>query len=291
MINYGLTKIATRDNVILDGLYHEPVKRGTTALLWIHGFTGTFYGDTPLFSEICKQGDPSGFGFASFNTRGHDCIASLSTLDQKSKTGFGHAMGGAGYENFGECAFDIDAGITFLAKRGFANIVLVGHSTGANKACYYAGTQNDTRVAAVVLAGPLSDRLAENPVHLERMRELVADGKENELVTDAMFMPITPDRYLSLYTPGSPEDVFDYGEKLPKMRIFRRIAKPVLVLLGEKDEHADRPVSEIKRVFDSRHMARQYESVIIPGANHGFDGKENETASAIVGWVRSVLKE
>jgi pimeloyl-ACP methyl ester carboxylesterase len=170
----------------------------------------------------------------------------------------------------------------------------VGHSTGANKVCYYAGTKRDVRVLGVVLAGPMSDRYSVNTdkknyaKNHAMMKKLVSEGKGNELFSSRHFFPMTPKRWLSLLEPGSKEDVFNYGDTINALSVFARIRKPLLVVFSEYDETADRPIEKIKSVFDAKTRASAYKSVVIPGATHGYTGKEQQFVDTVISWASSI---
>jgi pimeloyl-ACP methyl ester carboxylesterase len=296
MKQYSITEIVTKDNLILQGIYHEPPHKSGTAILWVHGLTSHFYGDHEIFEKMMELGDNppagGGYGFASFNNRGSGMVTGMSKVDPRSPKGSLYVTLGSGIETFTDCIYDIDAGISFLIKQGFKKVILIGQSTGANKVCYYAGSQKDARVAGVILASPISDRLAgavrdkKLQTNLRRMKKMVEKGKGDFLVNNLIFMPLTPKRYISLYDKNTEEDVFDYGDKNPKLKYFSQIMKPLLVILGEADESADRPVSEIKKVFDERAKSKRYNSTIIANATHGYDGKEKEFAQIIIHWIK-----
>lgn len=237
-----------------------------------------------MMNEMALACEKKGFGFASFNNRGHDMVTSAH------KNG-SHTTIGAGNEKFEECVLDIDAAIDFLVEKGFSEVVLVGSSTGANKASYYALVQQRKQLVGITLLSPISDRLSPHgkTSWYEKLylRFLVAVGKGDKLVLGHDFFPGTPKRFLSLITPQSSEDMFDYGDRIPLER-FSSIKKPILVFFGQKDEHADRPIKEIKRIFDKHTQSKNYKSIFVPDANHGFDWKEKEVAEVIVDWVGSI---
>lgn len=298
---FFLVETTTKDKFIHQGIFFRPssrrggtsVGKATRALLWIHGLTSNFYGHIKLFEEFAVSCDAVGFGFAAFNNRGHDMITGLSKLDRRKPKGRVHAIGGAGMENFTDCVYDIEAGIDFLVNQGFSQVVVIGESTGANKVCYYAAIKRTEALVGVVLASPLSDRLSSG-MELERkrnliyMQNLVNQGKADELIAGYHFFPLTPKRYLSLLTPNSLEDQFDYGDFRPRMKYYSKIKKPLLVIFGEQDEYADRSVHKIRAVFDSFQQSTNYKSVVIPGAFHSYDGKEKQLTACIVSWVKSL---
>jgi pimeloyl-ACP methyl ester carboxylesterase len=250
--------------------------------------TGNFYGSQELFEYIIEEGNVA---LASFNNRGHDMIAGTKKINPSLPKGYEYFSCGAGQEEFEDSVFDIDAGMSFLTGCGYKNIILAGHSTGANKVCFYAGTKKDPRVTGVILASPISDRLGaekRDPNISKTLRDMqsrIDKGKGDELLTGFGFFPITPKRYVSLYSDQSAEDVFDYDENHGKLAAFSKITQPLLVVLSEKDEHADRPVVSMKKMFDAKTKSSSYSSVIMENATHGYDGQEKEFATLLTNWI------
>lgn len=294
MKQYFLTECVTKDDVIHQGIYFEPKKKSDTALLYIHGLSSLFSSHIATCDGFADMGEKKHIGFASFNNRGFGLISGPQKKDSTALTGFTHIPGGAGQEVFEDCVLDIDAGVTFLITQGYKKVVLVGRSTGANKACFYAGTVDDPRVIGVVLNSPISDRLEKSEKEiaetLPRMKKLIATGKGDELINGYNFFPLTPKRYVSLYEKGSKEDVFDYGDEKSKMTTYAKIKKPLYVIFGGSDELADRPVTAIKKVFDTHTTSKKYTSIIVPGALHGFDGKEDKLARLVGEWIDCLAK-
>lgn len=260
-MSFELVEIITKDKLVHQGIFHRPERAGKRALLWVHGLTGRFYGDPELMNIIADECSKRDMGFAAFNNRGHDAVSGFRKVDNT------YVTIGAASEVFEESVFDIDAGISFLTSQGFTEVILVGHSTGANKVCYYVSTTTDQHVAGVILAGPMSDRL----------------GTQGDL-----WFPATEQRKQSLFVPNSKEDVFNYGDTEHVLDLFHRITKPTLVIFSENDEHKDRPMEKIQAVFDARTGSTHYKSIIIPGANHGYDGKKNEFVTAIIDWIKTL---
>lgn len=291
MQQFYLTEIKTTDHLLHQGIFYRGKKRGLCAFLWVHGLMGKFYGNLKLYEAFARACDKYGYGFAAFNNRGHDVVSGIKKVDRTKKSGFKYLSAGAGYERFKDCIYDIDAGIRFLRAQKYEKIILVGHSTGANKVCYYASQKKNPRVLGVVLAGAVSDRLV-NPFgdrrikqKLAEMQKLVRRGKGNQLVLSDHFPPMTPRRFSSLYTPHSTEDTFDYGDSSPKFSYFAKIKKPLLVVIGSDDEYLGQPIDKVKQVFAAHAHSKHYQFKAIPKANHGFAGKEKEFVTAIVNWV------
>ncbi|MCL4360289.1 alpha/beta fold hydrolase [Patescibacteria group bacterium] len=296
MALYELAEIVTKDNLVHQGIVSPPKKPGNKALLWVHGLTGRFYGDVKLIDGLADSLNRAGIGFAAFNNRGHDIIANIHKRTD-SKGGCDHVMIGAAYEVFEESVYDIEAGIAFLSGKGFSEIVIAGHSTGANKVCYYAAESgDDPRVGGVILAGPMSDRLSEKTdkkgyeEHLGIIKDLLAKGRGDALLTMAHRFPVSARRAWSLLAPNTPEDVFNYGDTEHVLEAFSTITKPLLVTLAGGDETADRPIDEIQKVFDTHTGSKRYKSVIIPETTHGYEGKEREFVNVVIDWMDAVYR-
>lgn len=293
MKQFYLTEIVTKDKLIHQGLYYRPSRPGEKAILWVHGLTDNFYGDLSALEALSECCEKEGWGLASFNTRGHDIVASVKKLDPQNPKGQTSISLGSSYENFADCVYDIDAAMTFLKKQGFLQVILAGISTGANKVCYYAGTQKDPRIAGVILVSPISDVPIESKSkqykeNVKQMKTLVKQKKGELLMSGITYLPLTPKRYLSLFDPGGIEDVFDYYSKQPKLTVFSRIKKPICVVLAGADEYTDRPVSETLNVLRGHHRSINFQGFIIPNAFHSFGGQEQEVVSTILHWVSQI---
>lgn len=283
---FNLEQITTSDGYIHQGIVSLP-KGARKGIIWVHGLTSTFYSNVSMIQSLSHEALNQQMAFASFNTRGHDMITGVNIVDPTSSKGYKHGIAGAGYEQFTECVYDIAAVIDFLRAQGITEVVLIGHSTGANKVCYYQAENQDTRVKGVVLGSPLSDRYGHesDKETVAMMKLLVESGKGDGLVLGKMFFPLTPKRYLSLMTPGA-EDQFGYGETPPQLPYVEKLTVPSLVLLGSQDEYLDRPAEAVLEVFSSLNKYMQTE--LIQGALHSYTGQEKEVANKIVSWVASL---
>ncbi|MEK7141017.1 MAG: DUF1749 domain-containing protein [Patescibacteria group bacterium] len=293
MKQFYLVEIVTKDKLVHQGIYFAPKKPRKRAILWVHGLTDNFYGDMGILEAFVDTLGEEGWGIASFNTRGHDVIASVKKIDRTTPKGHTSLTLGASYENFSECICDIEAGISFLARNGFDEVVIAGISTGANKVCYYAGTQKDPRIAGILLVSPLSDvpiesRSKHYKDDVKRMKALMKQKKGESLISDISYMPLTPSRYLSLFDPGGNEDVFDYYSPQPKLSAFSRIQQPLCVVLAGSDEYTDRPVIDILHILKEHTHSSNFQGSIIPDAFHSFGGKERVMIDSILQWMKKI---
>jgi dienelactone hydrolase len=95
-------------------------------------------------------------------------------------------------------------------------------------------------------------------------------------------------RYVSLYKPGQAEDVFPYYRPNARWTALRSVRVPIAAIIGSRDEYLDRRPQAVLDAF-RRHAARarSFAGVVVPGAGHGFTGRERELADLVVRWIRN----
>src|SRR5690606_34801397 len=119
---------------------------------------------------------------------------------------------------------------------------------GCQKIVYYASRKRDKLVRGLVLLAPISDYAGTERRVGSRMygkaltaaRDLLKHGKPHALLPEGTwYVPIDAQRWLSLYTPDSAEEIFTYASGR-KPTMLRRVKLPMLVLLAQNDQCADR---------------------------------------------------
>lgn len=294
----SLEQITTKDGITLDGAVADAKGKKRVGILFVPGLTSNFSHARALWRGLAAAGKNRGIGVAAFNTRGHDIMAGYRRKRPGEKRGR-YVMLGAAFENFKDCIYDIRAGVRFLKKRGYRTIILAGHSTGSQKSLYYLSQTRDRNVKGLVLAGPVSDISV-------RRREL-GHGFTKNIAAAKRFMKrsggrtllppsitkefLSAQRYVSLFSPGSPEDVFPYYNPKAEWTALRRIKTPTLVIFGGKDEYLDRSAKETVKTFLAHAPARsRLVTAVIKSAGHNFRGKEKDFANAIIKWIKLELR-
>src|SRR5437867_5511558 len=282
-LDVSLVRLRTRDGVWLDGVVAEPSRRRGAALIWVHGLGSVFSSGQALIQELSSRLNAAGLGYFKFNNRGHDVVA-----------GRGKHLAGAAFERFGQSVADIRAMIAFAAACGYGKVILAGHSTGANKVLHYAARVRDRRVAALILLGPVSDIAGEaKHVGARELRRRVAAAERIARRDPQALVPRawgywSAQRYISLYRPGEVEDVFPYYRPNARWTALRSVRLPIAAIVGSRDEFLDRPAQEVIHAFErNATRARSFTGAVVPGARHGFQGRERELANLLVRWVHS----
>lgn len=283
-----VVEIVTPKRYVLNGLWFGP-KKPKQAFIFIHGLTGSAFSMERVVDVFV---DPK-TAVLTFNNRGFEKVAEIK---RKNRGKSEWVRAGATYESFTECADDIQGAINFARRQGVKDIYLAGHSTGCQKACYWASRQKGSRVVkGIILFGPLSDYAS--AIHEDRggklkkavayARKLVRAGKPHELMPEKLgpWFLCDAQRFLSLYTPDSAEEIFTYAQPKKNPRTLNAVRIPTLVMLAGADEHGDRPPQKIAEWFE-KHL-KNGKTLIVPRVKHSFRGAEKEVARTIREWMKA----
>jgi pimeloyl-ACP methyl ester carboxylesterase len=177
-IKERIVQVQSKDDVADAGALFTPPKdiAKPIAVIWIHGATVNFYSPTCL--TISRGLTKRGYTVITGNTRMHD----LGNVE--AWPGGKRIRGGTYWGIPSEQVRDIAAWIDFAEGLGFKQVVLVGHSAGANGVRLYQAQTQDTRVAGVVLASGdvRPDTRVPPPEWISKAKQLIADGRTEELV-------------------------------------------------------------------------------------------------------------
>ncbi len=285
--------ITPRDNYILDGLVYgrAGAKRG---YIFIHGLESSAFSGHKILAPLA-DGDTQ---VLYFNNRGHDTLTGIQQVAD-SKKGYTWAAGGAAREVFTDCTDDIAGAVGFLKERGATDIVLVGHSTGCQKAVYALGQpEADAAVTGAVLLCPMSDYAAmKQEVEAEifqraaaAARQLVTNGKPMALLDEADWPEVvSAQRWISLYSGDGPEETFPYAFEDRQPSALQAVRVPVLVLIAGADEYIDRPVGELVDWFEGALARRNGQVAVIKDSLHNLKGSEAEIGNLILQWRSKLI--
>ncbi len=278
-----LVRFEATDDYALSGLLYEPVRRTKRAIVWLHGTGGASIFDSRRTNILGAEFTARGFAYFPFNNRGAHLM---------------RRNGGMAYERIRDCVHDIDGALREIRRRGYRDITLAGHSTGANKIAVYDHRKPRNHVKRYVLLAGGDDTGATAAMlgrRFEHVLTLARDRKNSEELVPVRFSPL-PMSWRSFYDMNNPDgdyNVFPFGEiirrkrlsRKPLFRYVRAIRKPSLYIYGEHDEYCYDDVPRCAAIL-SEHVGPSAEIVIMEDADHGFGGKEPELAELISGWAQ-----
>ena len=281
-----LVRFPTRDDLELAGLLFEPKRTSKRVAIFIHGMGGSF--ESRRTNILARAFTKRGIAWFAFNNRGSYVI---------------RRGGGMGMEKIRDCVYDLDAAIGELRRRGYRDVTLIGHSTGANKiAVYNAYTRRNLATRYILLGGGDDTGLSffylgARRFHsaLAKARVMIKAGRGDELAPRAYAPWVTSWRaFHDMSNPDGDYNVFPFLEimrgirlsKRPRFRHLRTIRKPTLVLYGDRDEFCFDDVSGCVAILADAVGARtNFEIATLADADHGFHGHEEELACVMLDWI------
>lgn len=300
MYQAEFVQFPTADGFTLPGLLFQP-KNSKRVIIYLHGngSSSVFYEDNYILAEELMK---KGISILLFNNRGAHIMKKLNRV-RGDKTD--RLMYGMAYEKIKDCVMDIEAAQTFLEKRGFNEFYLAGASTGANKICVYDHFRPKNKFSKYIIlcggddTGIYYDMLGKKRFYklLKTAREKIKNRKGEEIIKELL-----PDEWFSykafydIANPDGDYNCFPYLEvirkiklsKKPLFRYFKAIKKPSIVIYGELDEYTWGNALRVVNILKKHQPEFIYK--IIPGADHGFTGKDKELAQVIISILQAHLK-
>jgi pimeloyl-ACP methyl ester carboxylesterase len=276
----SLVSIPARGRM-LDGFWrHDAVPKGRLLIL-VHGMGGDFH-HSILKKTLMDQAAQADCDLLSFNNRG--------------------SGDGVRTERFADCLADLDAAVAFGRRQGYRRFILAGHSTGSQKIAYYQSRRKNPAVEALIHLAPGDDyailQRDMKSADLKRLaswcRRRVASGHGDDPVPARMNPPgmcagFSASRFLSIADPKQTEaGLFQYAGP---MRVFSRLMLPMLVLFGDREEFACLSMSAMEQKLRSVTLSTVFDFKVINGADHGFHGREQETARAVMAFLNGLPRK
>jgi pimeloyl-ACP methyl ester carboxylesterase len=255
----------------LDGAFHEPdsgAQRG--AVLLFHGNTMNFY--TGALRFLPPALTAMGYACLAFNRRGRDI---LGIRDSR-------AAEGAAFQLVAEAIEDNRCAARWLADRGFAHPIVIGHSNGGMLAVQHV-TDHPHTPALGLLSAHCGGR---NMVPLASRRGLLAGDRLEAATAQAREMIAAGRGRELMLLPGwwyvvSAESFIDLQTNLPDvLGLAPRIACPTLYLCGDEEPEDLYPAREF-----ARRAAGPTDVQIVPRCNHFYVGREDEVTARVVRWL------
>jgi pimeloyl-ACP methyl ester carboxylesterase len=263
------------DTAPLDGLYYEPADGATAgAVLLFHGNTMNFYtGALRFLPPVLTR---MGYACLAFNRRGHDVV---STRNSRI------AEGGA-FQSSREGIEDNRLAAQWLAKRGHAHPVVIGHSNGGVLAVRHVADHFQTPALVLLSAhgggkGVVQRSSQAGTMARDRIEELtaqaramVAEGRGREL----MLMP-------GWWYAISAESFLDRLTETPDViALAPKVKCPTLFIRGDKEPREQYPAEEF-----SRRSGGHCTVEVVANCDHFYNGREEAVQSLVRGWLTRTL--
>jgi len=273
-VNTTLVTIPT-ETVPLDGAWYEPEGGATAgAVLLLHGNTMNFYMGAPRFLPPVLT--RMGYACLAFNRRGHDILGIRNS----------RAAEGAAFQTYSEAIQDNEIAAKWVAERGFANPVVIGHSNGGMLAVRHVAEHPETP-ALVLLSAHCGGK---NMLPLTSKAGLLAQDRLEEVTREAEERVRRAGGKELMLLPGwwyviTAESFLDLANCPDILELAPKISCPVLYIRGDK---------ELRDLYPAEEFARRAKGAcevqIVPDCDHFYAGREEEIAGRVTRWLGHVLK-
>ncbi len=269
-------------SLVQAALWHPESKSpaNTTLIVMVHGSGGNYA--RPPNSLASRNLSAHGFAALAINTRQHD---------DKRNT-----------DNFFETSRDLDAAVQTAKALGYHSIVLQGHSLGTLQVLFYAATNWDRDVKALVLLSTLGDlpwRSRYLQVQDEEQFRLLSESAlksvrehhEQDIMTLRMRRtatveePLTGEHFLTYRAQATAGADGPYW--------IRRVPRPILLVRGAGDTIVPpfEPYTLLASATSPGSLVPSIKLVQVPDAKgpnpggHFFVNNSNELSETIASWL------
>jgi alpha/beta superfamily hydrolase len=235
---------------------------------------------------VCHFMDVRGYHGLGIYTRLAEaaCQAGYVSLNFDFR-GVGKSSGQFDY-GFGEQQ-DVKCALRFLASRTEVlpnSIFVVGHSLGAAVSLY--AVQNDAQIKGLALWSPPKNHNYNVKKFIRRTRGRM--GLYEFLLFSQLDRVFNVSRVFKMEVFGIDLRLRDVRGKLMKLDECDVIQKlknlPVLIVIGDADNiHG---LDEAQEVYSCAHDPKAL--LVIKGADHGYEGKEDELVTKTMEWIKNV---
>jgi pimeloyl-ACP methyl ester carboxylesterase len=268
--------------VVQAALWHPEAKSpaNTTLIVMVHGSGGNYA--RPPNNSLSRNLSARGFAALAINTRQHD--------------------DGRNTDNFFETSRDVDAAVQTAKALGYHSIVLQGHSLGTLQVLFYAATNWDREIKALVQLSTLGDLpwrsrylqvQDEEKFHLlsEAALKSVREHHEQDIMTLRMRRtatveePLTGEHFLTYRADATAGADGPYW--------IRRVPRPILMVRSEGDTivPAFEPYTLLASATSPGSLVPSIKFTQVPdpkGPNpggHFFVSNSNELSETIASWL------
>jgi pimeloyl-ACP methyl ester carboxylesterase len=262
------------ETVPLDGLFYEPEGKAAGAALLFHGNTMNFYTGPPRFLPPALT--RLGLACLAFNRRGHDILSTRSSRE---------AVGGA-FQLAREGIEDNRSAARWLAARGFAHPVVIGHSNGGMLAVQHVADHPETPALVLLSAHgggkDIVQRGARSGLMVgERVEEFAARARDRVKAGRGRELMLMPGWWYAI----SAESFLDRLTETPDtLELAPQVKCPTLYVRGDREPRASYPAEDFKSRAGGPCTVE-----IVPDCDHFYNGREAAVQEIVSSWLAKAL--
>ena len=275
--------IKTIDGVQMGAALWQPAHKqpsDTTLIVMVHGSGGSYQRgpESALGGRLASNA----YAALAISTRQHD--DAINT------------------DNFFDISHDIDAAIRVGRALGYKTLVLQGHSLGNIQVQFYAATNWDRDIKAVMLLGPFGNlpwKTRSILVQNEDSFKCLIDAAMTTLRDGTLdkTLPVKMRYYTGQDVPVTGQHFLTYRWSATSVADgtywIHRIPKPILIVRDQSDGLVQpfEPYTLLAAAHEEGSLAPSIDYVLLPDSRpislkgHYFDGNEQALTDAVVQWL------
>lgn len=282
------------DGIKLDGLLYTSKNKTEDIILSIHGMGSNCMKKRE--STIAKVANENGIDYFCFNNRGSELVKYIRRYTEGKRE---KSLGGTSYENVLEGYEDITGAIIKLKELGYKNIYLQGHSLGCTKIVYtYNELKDEQDEMLKNIKGVILNSLIDIPRTLkiylrDKFDEYLAYAEEKErnnelnemMPVEAFIHPISIKSFLRYARDNKDINFANFGQDNELVKL-NNIDVPLFMRWGNVNEMIVQMPEELVDIMNKTITNPHKDIYYIDGANHSYEGKEEELAKQIVEFIK-----
>lgn len=284
------------DGIKLDGLLYTSKNKTEDIILSIHGMGSNCMKKRE--STIAKVANENGIDYFCFNNRGSELVKYIRRYTEGKRE---KSLGGTSYEDVLEGYEDITGAIIKLKELGYKNIYLQGHSLGCTKIVYtYNELKDEQDEMLKNIKGVILNSLIDIPRTLkiylrDKFDEYLAYAEEKErnnelnemMPVEAFIHPISIKSFLRYARDNKDINFANFGQDNELVKL-NNIDVPLFMRWGNVNEMIVQMPEELVDIMNKTITNPHKDIYYIDGANHSYEGKEEELAKQIVEFIKKV---
>lgn len=203
---------------------------------------------------------------------------------------------GTVFDDFSLAYEDVESYVKYAKELGFKNIILAGHSLGANKVIHYLGNTDDNIVDYFILSAPVDlahwfNVMPNVSECIEKAKEFVKDGRGKEILPYLFggFSPMCAETVLSFYNAHNLKNCPVISNDGETDSLFNIKINGSFVI-GAKDSLTDGdPTGFMDKINSHCKNPEKNQVIVLPDSSHIFYGKHEEYAKVILDIVKEKI--
>lgn len=282
------------DGIKLDGLLYTSENKTEDIILSIHGMGSNCMKKRE--TTMAKFANQNNIDYFCFNNRGSELVKYIRRYTEGKRE---KSLGGTSFEDVLEGYEDITGAIIKLKELGYKNIYLQGHSLGCTKIVYtYHELKDEQDDMVNDIKGIILNSLIDVPralkvylrdnfdKYLAYAEEKEKNGQEDEMMPqDAFIHPISVKAFLRYARDYQDINFANFGED-KELKVLNHIDVPLFMRWGNVNEMIVQMPEELVDLMNNCITNPNKDIYYIDGANHSYEGKEEELAKEIIAFIK-----